>query len=391
VVFAGTIPLELCARDVTAEYGDKEVIKVDRRNTDEFKLWVYGNELLSGSDETDQGGCDMLKIDAFTHIIPIKYNKLLYKIAGGDFFAKAVNESIPTLTDLDARFRIMDKYDVMHVITLAFPTPEQVADPKGAVELAKAANDEMAELVFRYPERFPAAIATLPMNDMDAALKETDRAIKELRFRGVQICTSINGKALDSPEFWPLYEKMCEYNLPILLHPYRDPSQADYPVTEKRSKYRLSGLIGWPYETTAAMIRLVFSGVFDRHPSLKIQVHHCGGYIPAVINRVVGEYQFRERQRRSEGDMPFTKPLIDYFKMFYYDTAVYGHTPYLMCCYELCGADHMVFATDLPYDSQFGARYTRETIASIERMNISDLEKKKIFEDNVRKLMRLPV
>jgi aminocarboxymuconate-semialdehyde decarboxylase len=93
------------------------------------------------------------------------------------------------------------------------PPVERVAGPEKAVELAKLANDGMAELVLKYPERFVAAIGCLPMNDMDAALEEADRAINDLRFRGIQIASSINKKPLDSPEFLPLYEKMHQYDL----------------------------------------------------------------------------------------------------------------------------------------------------------------------------------
>ena len=86
-----------------------------------------------------------------------------------------------------------------------------------------------------------------------------------------------------------------------------------------------------------------------------------------------------------------TKTIVDYLRMFYNDTAVYGNTPSLMCAYAFCGADHMLFATDFPYDSQAGYRVIRETIRSIEEMDITDAEKKKIFEDNARKLLRLPI
>ena len=127
-----------------------------------------------------------------------------------------------TLHDLDARFRIMDKFpDILEVLTVTIPPLERVADPVAAVELARVSNDEMAELVFRYPDRFVAAVANLPMNNMEAALIETDRAIKELKFRGVQIYTNVNGEPLDLPKFKPLYEKMAYYNLSILIHPDR--------------------------------------------------------------------------------------------------------------------------------------------------------------------------
>lgn len=112
-------------------------------------------------------------------------------------------------TDLGLRFGIMDKSeDMVQVLTLTNPPIETVAEPADAVELARIVNDEMAELVAKHPDRFVGTVACLPMNDMEAALKEVDRAINELHFRGVQIYTNIMGKTLDSPELMPLYEKM---------------------------------------------------------------------------------------------------------------------------------------------------------------------------------------
>ena len=186
----------------------------------------------------------------------------------------------PGLTDLDIRFRIMDKFqDLVQVLTIAGPNVESVSNPKEAVDLAMIANDEMAELVLKYPDRFVGAVACLPMNDMDAALKEADRAINDLRFRGVEIFTDINGKPVDLPEFMPLYEKMESYNLPILLHPRRENLKADY-AGETSSKYLIYTNFGWPYESSAAMARLAFSGVFDKYPRLKVLTHHAGGMIP---------------------------------------------------------------------------------------------------------------
>lgn len=221
-----------------------------------------------------------MKIDIFPHILPVKYIEAVNKMSGGKFYNKQVNEAAPTLSDLETRFRVLDKFgDLVQVLTLGTPPLESVAQPKEAAELARIANDEMAALVARYPDRFVAAVASLPMNDIDAALQEADRAINDLRFRGVQIFTPTAGKALDQPEFYPLYEKMAGYNLPIWIHPVRDHSTPDY-AGESSSKYYIYGIFGWPYETTAAMTRLVFSGVLEKYPNLKFITHHCGGMIP---------------------------------------------------------------------------------------------------------------
>lgn len=332
-----------------------------------------------------------MKIDIFPHILPVRYKEALLSKAPPGFYQQDVLSVIPTLSDLEIRFRIMDKHEgYVQVLNIAAPPIENVFGPKDAVELAKMANDEMAELVAKYPDRFIAAIACLPMNDIDAALKETDRALTELHFRGVQIFTDMNGKPVDSPEFMPLYEKMAYYNLPVLLHPRRERTKADYPG-EKMSKYVVSTILGWPYETSVAMMRLVYSGILERYPNLKVVTHHCGGMVPYFEQRIGMLYDFGKMRRGVKDEYPLTKPPLDYFRMFYNDTAVYGSTPALMCGYAFCGAEHMLFGTDMPYDNQIGYRYVRETIRSVEEMDIPDADKKKIFADNARKLLRLPV
>jgi len=233
-----------------------------------------------------------------------------------------------------------------------------------------------------------AAVACLPMNDIDAALKEIDRAIVDLRFRGVQIHNPIGDKPMDSPEFLPIYEKMAYYNLPIWVHPQREITVPDY-VGEDSSKYLAFSIFGWPYDTTVAMTRLVFSGIFDKYPNLKVITHHSGGMVPYYAGRIAGFYDHNEMQFNFKHQL--TKKPLDYFRLFYNDTAIYKNTPALMCCHAFFGAEHMLFGTDMPYDSQFGLRQVREVISSIEEMDISDAEKKLIFEDNARKLLRLPV
>jgi aminocarboxymuconate-semialdehyde decarboxylase len=331
-----------------------------------------------------------MKIDIFPHILPVKFMEALHKENGLGHF-RHLHKVIPTLSDLDYRFRIMDQFEgLMQVLNIAAPPLENIKDSQKAIDLARLANDEMAELVLKYRDRFAAAIACIPMNNMDVALEELDRAINDLNCKGVQIFTPILDKPLDSPDFFPLYEKMCQFNLPILLHPQRETDYPDYR-TEEASKYTLSSSLGWPYETTTAMVRLVLSGVMERYPELKIITHHCGGMVPFMINRITGFVEAGEIFGSRKGPGKLRKPVADYLKMFYADTAIYGYTPGLMCGYAFWGAQHLLFGTDMPFDSQFGLRYTRETIESIERMDISDAEKKMIFEDNARRLFRLSV
>jgi predicted TIM-barrel fold metal-dependent hydrolase len=332
-----------------------------------------------------------MKIDMFCHILTPKYKEAFYKITPANFYLKNVIDSLPTLYDLDHRFQIMDKYeDLTHVLTLGLPPVEAIASGKEAVELARLANDEMAELVVKYPDKFLAAAASLPMDDIDSTLEEIDRAIKVLKLKGIQLLTPMNDKPLDLPEFMPIYEKMSQYDLPIWVHPTRSADYADYR-TENRSRYMIFSNLGWPYETATFMTRLVFSGVLEKYPNLKIITHHCGGMIPFLERRMEGSYDHAVILRGAKYTQGLSKPHMDYFKMFYYDTALYGSTPGLMCGYEFCSVDKMVFATDFPFDSEYGDRYTKQTIQSIEQMPISETDKKKIFEDNARRLLRLPV
>jgi uncharacterized protein len=329
-----------------------------------------------------------LKIDAYSHINPPKFVKYLEKLD-----KKAVDEKITparALYDLDLRFQIMDRYDsLVQVLTLGWPPVEDVGSPKVSLDLAKRANDEMAELVAKYPERFIAAIASLPMNNMDAAMKELDRAIVDLKFRGAYIHTPINEKPIDLPEYLPLYEKMAGYNLPIFIHPMRP---LDYPhyKGEARTPYALYGHFGWPFETTFAMCRLALGGIMEKYPNLKVVTHHGGGMIPYFSERL---REFRDNGEVFENikSVPKKHP-IEYFKMFYADTAIHGNPTALMCARAFFGIDHILFGCDFPLgDSQNGFRNYRQTVNAINQMDISEEEKKKIFEDNARNLMRLPI
>lgn len=338
------------------------------------------------------GNSYSLKIDAYSHISPPKYTEALRKNYP-KFYNQLLGKVTP-LFDMDERFRIMDMYQPLVQVLTVGPVPplEAFADPEKAVELAKMANDEMAELVLKYQDRFVAAIALLPMNNIEAAMKEADRAINELGFRGIYLHSNINGKPLDSPEFRPFFEKMAKYDLPIYIHPWRGDDFADYK-TEKTSKYMIASIFGWPYETTAAMTRLVFSGILEKYPNLKVITHHCGGMVPYYEQRILQHYGFQDRNYRKEAAYlhELTKAPLAYYKMFYNDTAIHGNTPALMLAYHFWGADHLLFGADMPLgDYDLGIRSYRQTINAIEAMGITDDEKRQIFADNTRSLLRIP-
>lgn len=332
-----------------------------------------------------------MKIDCYAHIVPPKFKDYLFDSPKEGFTLKMYIDHSPTLFDLDHRFRIMDKYpDVVQLLTLSAISVDDIAPPKEAAQLAQRVNDEMAELVWKYPDRFAAGVATLAMGDMDLALKELDRAINQLKLRGVQMRIPINGKPVDRPEFLPLYEEMCRFNLPIWWHPQTRRDVPNYEG-ESESKYWIWHLWGLPFETTVSMTRLIFGGILEKYPNLKIITHHCGAMVPFFAGRIFNHCNSTEMRHKTDYNLGLTKHPIEYFRMFYNDTAILGNTPALMCAYDFFGPDHILFGTDMPYDPTLGDYGIRQTIEAIERMNIPEADKKKIFEDNARKLMRLPI
>jgi len=325
------------------------------------------------------------KIDIFCHVIPAKYKEALLKKTSRPSYYLDNVKALPALSDLDMRFKAMDKYEgYRQVLSIGVPPVELVSSPQEAADLARMGNDEMAELLSKYPDRFVAALAGLPMNDVDASIREMERAIKELKFKGVQIYSSINRKPLDRPEFLGIYEKLSQYDLPLFLHPVRDRDIPDYP-DEKLAKYSAYIHFGWPYETTMAMSRLVLSGIMEKYPNLKVVVHHCGAMLPFFARRVaLGVPEPGEI-------MNLTKPSVEYYKKFYGDTVLGGNTPALMCGYAFFGADHMVFASDYPYPGGVARADIAlgEVIKSVENMTISEEDKVKILSKNTRQLLKL--
>ena len=328
-----------------------------------------------------------LKIDAWVHMLPPKYKDALFNWLPSTSYWQWLHHN--SAFDLDSVFKVTDQIKgLAMVLSVGGPPLETVADPKKAIEFARMANDEAAELVDKYPGKFVTAIACLPMNDMDAALKEADRAIKNLHFRGIQMFTPTAGKPIDSPEFIPLYEKMSQFDLPIFLHPTRQKDTPDYK-DEKESKYLIYHIFGWPYETSAALTRLVFSGVMEKFPNLKIVAHHNAAMIPFFESRIIEE-QYRYKQLAKPEYAELTKAPIDYYKKFYCDVEI--RTPAAVrCTCDFFGPEHVLFATGMPYGPMNGYCGIRNSINCIEQLPISEAEKKMIFFDNAFKLLRLPL
>jgi uncharacterized protein len=335
-----------------------------------------------------------VKLDIFNHIFPRKFfERMLDEMPNGRDMHKRVR-AIPCMVDLDERFRIMDKFgdDYRQVISLASPPIEWFGDAKTAGEMARLANDGMADIVKKHPDRFPGFVASLPMNDPDGLLKEAKRAVQELGAAGVQVFSNVLGKPLTAPETMPLFDLMAELDRPIWMHPARGADVPDYK-SEKKSHYEIWWTFGWPYETSVAMAHMVFAGLFDKHPDLKIITHHMGGMVPYFEGRV-GPGWDQLGTRTSDEDYTallrkLKKRPVDYFRLFYADTALFGAWEATKCGLKFFGVDRVLFASDAPFDPEKGSMYTRITIEIIERLDLSPEERYKIYEGNARRLLKL--
>jgi len=336
-----------------------------------------------------------MKIDAFTHIFPKAYwDRMLQVLPDGRDMHKRVR-AIPSIVDLDARFRIMDEFggDYRQVLTLGSP-PIEAFPPGAATELARLANDGMAELVAKYPERFFGFAASLPMNDVEASLREARRAIDGLGALGVQVFTNINGRPLYTKQTLPLFDLLAEYDLPVWMHPARGAETADY-AGERKSHYEIWWTLGWPYETSVAMAHMVFGGLFTPHPGFKLIAHHMGGMIPYFEGRV-GPGWDQLGTRTSDEDYgallkSFTskgKRPLDYFRNFYADTALFGAHEATKCGLRFFGAERTLFASDAPFDPEGGRQYIRDTLEIMERLDLAPAERRAIYAGNLRRLCR---
>lgn len=329
-----------------------------------------------------------MKIDLFTHFVPPAFCRyLLANEVGRSAVPRWRN--IPTLVDLDAHFRLMDEFDdYVQVPSLANPPIEAYGSSRETPEIARAANDAMAELCERHRDRFPSFVASLAMNNPEAAVEEARRAVTELGAAGCLVYSNVLGKPLSDPAFFPVFEALAGLDRPIWIHPIRGPERADYPA-ETRSEHELWFTFGWPYETALAMGRLVYSGLFDKLPGIKIITHHLGGLVPylegkiAIGFRQAGEGTLARNPIAEEAGL--ARPALDYFRLFYGDTAVNGVAKALDCGLAFFGAERCVFASDAPFDPAGGAHLIRRSIGLVDALDTE--ARGKIYAGNARRLI----
>jgi aminocarboxymuconate-semialdehyde decarboxylase len=233
-----------------------------------------------------------VRIDAFAHVLPDRYRERVLRLlrsrgdqAASDYELMLGSDS--TLVDLGERFELMDEIgpDYRQILVMAHTSAEH-GPPDAAAELARIGNVELAELVAAHPDRFAGWVAQVALQDGERGLAALEQAIANEGALGAQVFTSIQGRALDHPDYEPFFALMARLDRPVWIHPNRTVQWSDYPLSEPESLYGLYSRAGWPTDTTVAMCRLVYAGYLERWPDLKIVVHHSGGTVPMLAGRL---------------------------------------------------------------------------------------------------------
>jgi aminocarboxymuconate-semialdehyde decarboxylase len=273
---------------------------------------------------------------------------------------------------LEARIRVMDEHGI-DVQAFSLTTPGvHIEEAERGVELARLVNDAFAEAAARYPGRF-APLAALPLQNPAAATAELERAITQLGHKGALLFSNVNGRPLDDAAYLPLFAKAAELDVPLFIHP-TNPASIDAVAD-----YRLTAILGFLFDSTIAITRLVFAGVLEKYPELKIVLGHLGGTMPYVAERADRGY---EAYTECQGNI--TRPPTEYFKRTYIDTVNFQPNALRMAL-DFMGADHLVLGTDFPHEVGNVSR----AMSAVNALPIDERAKIGILGHTAARLLRL--
>jgi predicted TIM-barrel fold metal-dependent hydrolase len=324
-------------------------------------------------------------IDAYAHVFPMRLIDALSEVSGSAELA-ALRAQSPHLYDDERRIQFMDERGLdIQVLVLARP-PVWLGMKREVIHrLTRVANDSIAEFARRRSDRF-IGVGVLPVVD-DVMMQEFERLRGELGLKGVLIFSNIEGRALDDPSMWPLYERAAAADVPIWIHP----QHADYyPWIGKNV---LDRTLGWPFDTSLAMARLVYGGVFEKYPGIKFVTHHMGGMIPYFAKRI----EAFERSTAAEyarlgiggsAGPALTGPGIDHFRRFYNDCISNGSVEALTLAIRFFGVDHILFGTDFPFGPQDGS-WVLDELRAVATVDIEPEQREQILHGNAEKLLGL--
>lgn len=276
----------------------------------------------------------------------------------------------PPMTDVSKRLEDMDRTGIdVEVISLSTPNVF-FAGAQHQPQVARMINDSYADLIACYPKRFKG-FASIPMDAPDEALQELHRAIDSLKLNGVVLLSNIGGKPLTSPQYRQFFEEANRMRLCIFLHPML-PANSD-----SFREYVLGPIVGFPFDTTLAVARMCYDGMFEDFKDIRWIIGHLGGAVPYLMERMDNGYRDFADCRQKIDKLPSF-----YLKQLYYDTVSFSEHSLTMVK-NMIGVDHMVMGSDYPH--LLGS--IDRAVTSIENLEISALDKQKIFESNALKIL----
>jgi predicted TIM-barrel fold metal-dependent hydrolase len=305
-------------------------------------------------------------VDVFCHYL----SESVRKRVGGSFPRSS--------SDPDIRLKIMDEYGI-GIQAISLPSPVLLnLSVDDASEMCRSSNSDNYALCKAFPDRF-VNTCLVSLLDVKEALEEMRRGVNELDCRGITIATNQNGQGLDSEDYFPFYEKLVEYDLPLFLHPTNWES---YPLVDMEKGWRMMLVFGWPFDTTQAVWRLIFGGVIDRFPALKVVTHHLGAMLPFFARRI-------EQNVNKFLSNKLPRHIGEYWAHFYGDTALDGTVAAYPCGYAFFGPDRMMYGSDYPYGLEEGKDFVRANLEGVRKMKIPAAEMKKILSENAKKLLKI--
>jgi predicted TIM-barrel fold metal-dependent hydrolase len=312
------------------------------------------------------------RIDAHAHYYPSEHLKLIQSKIDEIYVKGSRFPAMEKMYNLDLRRKEMRAAKITKQILSVGPPGVDRMDVATALSEAKKCNDELASVVEKSPEQFDA-LAILPLQAMDEALQEMDRAIKDLGFKGVTINSNIARKPLDSPEFFSFYEKAAALKIPIYIHP-------TVPVcTDFQNEYILYTMLGFLFDSSLAVARLILSGVLDKFPNTQFVVSHLGTLLPYIKQRLDDQWLSYPPALRGAISMPPS----NYLGRFYTDT-VNNYPPSYDLAKGIFALDHILFGTDFPF---LDSTKCVECVSGLSTFD--ETEKEKIFNDNATTLFKL--
>ena len=331
-----------------------------------------------------------MRIDAYSHVVPKTYYEDLGKVYQAPAYKR--HPDTAGLWDYERRLDHMDKFGIdKQIIALGgphlWPGIDKYTNEATIQQLVRQANNEVREIADDYPDYF-IPIGTLPRLD-ENMVDEFKRCINDLDMAGIQIYSNYEGEPIDHELLHPVYEMAENQDIPIWIHPQV------HDWYDWTHEYGLDLSMGWLFDTTLAVCRLVFSGLLERYPDLDVIQHHGGGLIPHFMERTKLFYEGTTDDQDGtfshdifeDNIEPLTKPVDEYFKQVYADSVLYGSDPALKTVYEEYGADQMVFATDYPYGGEEGEDFMGSNARSMDELNISKTERRKIESGNLISLI----